>query len=285
MNPPNPPTASKHDMTVRQPDVSFAGGFEAHWNGGDAYRSQVFNALSFMFPIGEQFFIDSVRHFLPEIERQGRTALARDIGLFAGQEATHRHQHQQYNDQLTRMGYDAWVERALQRTMHLSRNSSPRFKLAVTAAYEHFTAVLGDGLLRHASWSAQMAPMMRTLWLWHAAEESEHKAVAMDTYRAVGGGYLMRVGTFLMISIEFNLWVSIQTAKMLQRDGQLWRASTWRSALTFWLGREGVTWHTLPHWLAYFKPRFHPWQHDNRALLERWRQTQAHAHRAVGRRP
>ncbi|RZI80069.1 MAG: metal-dependent hydrolase [Rubrivivax sp.] len=277
--------STTHDMTVRHLDVDLSQGFEPHWNGGDAYRSQVFNALSFMFPVGEQFFIDAVRHFLPEIERQGRTELVRDIKLFVGQEATHRHLHQQYNDHLVKLGYDAWVERMLQRVMHLTRNAPPKFKLAITAAYEHFTALLGDGLLRRASWSAQMEPTMRAVWQWHAAEESEHKAVAMDTYNAVGGGYLMRVGLFLFITLEFNVWVLVQTCKMLRRDGALFKLSTWRSALGFWLGREGVLWHTLPHWLAYFKPSFHPWQHDNQALLERWRQEQSHAYRTVATRP
>lgn len=272
-------------MTIRHLDIDLSQGFEPHWNGGDAYRSQLFNALSFMFPVGEQFFIDAVRHFLPEVERQGNTQLAEDIKLFAGQEATHRHLHQQYNDHLLAMGYDAWVERTLQRVMHLTRHSSPKFKLAITVAYEHFTAVLGDGLLRRASWSEHMTPMMRALWQWHAAEESEHKAVAMDTYNAVGGGYLMRVSLFLLISIEFNIWVAIQTGKMLRRDGLLFKWSTHRSALGFWFGRDGVAWHTLPHWLAYFKPRFHPWQHDNQALLERWRQQNAQSYRTVGSRP
>lgn len=278
-------TASSHDMTIRHLDIDLSQGFEPHWNGGDAYRSTVFNALSFMFPVGEQFFIDAVRHFLPEVERQGNAALAKDIKLFAGQEATHRHLHQQYNDHLLKLGYDAWVERTLQRVMHLTRNASPRFKLAITTAYEHFTAVLGDGLLRHASWTEHMDPTMRALWLWHAAEESEHKAVAMDTYNAVGGTYLMRVSIFLLISIEFNIWVAIQTGKMLRRDGALFKWSTHRSALGFWFGRDGVAWHTLPHWLAYFKPRFHPWQHDNQALLARWRQQNATSYRAVGGRP
>jgi hypothetical protein len=30
--------------------------------------------------------------------------------------------------------------------------------------------------------------------------------------------------------------------------------------------------HLLPQWLRFFSPRFHPWQHDNRALILRWRE-------------
>jgi predicted metal-dependent hydrolase len=50
------------------------------------------------------------------------------------------------------------------------------------------------------------------------------------------------------------------------------------------LGRDGVAWHTLPHWLAYFKPGFHPWQHNNQDLLAHWRQQNAQSWRAVGSR-
>lgn len=272
------PSAS---MAVRHLNVDLSQGFPIYWNGGDAYRSQLFNALSFMFPVGEQFFIDSVRHFAPAIEQQGNSQLAQDIRLFAGQEATHRHLHQQYNDHLVSLGYSPWVENALKRLIHFSRKAPARHKLGVTAAYEHYTAVLGDGLLRHGSWTQGMDPRMRAIWMWHAAEESEHKAVALDTYRAAGGGYLARVLLFILISMEFLMYAFIQSSMMLYRDGQLFKWATWRSALRFWWGRDGIIWHTLPHWLAYFRPSFHPWQHDNRDLLARWRQEHAGDYRTL----
>lgn len=272
------PSAS---MAVRHLEVDLSQGFPIYWNGGDAYRSQLLNALSFMFPVGEQFFIDAVRHFAPEVARQGNTELSREIKLFVGQEATHRHMHQQYNDHLVSLGYPAWVENVLKRLTHLTRNAPPKIKLAATAAYEHYTAVLGDGLLRYNSWTEGMEPKMRSIWMWHAAEESEHKAVALDTYRAVGGSYLMRVTMFLLVSIEFFVYSAVQTLLMLKHDRQLLKWSTWRSALRFWWGRDGIVWHTLPHWLAYFKPSFHPWQHDNRELLHRWQHEHATDYRTL----
>lgn len=271
----------KPDMTVRHLDVDLSQGFDIYWNNQDAYRSQLLNALSFMFPVGEQFFIDSVRHYAKDVAAQGRTELAHEIKQFIAQEATHRHLHQQYNDHLVSLGYEPWVENTLKRLLRLTRGFSPKLKLAATAAYEHYTAVLGDGLLRHASWRTGMDPTMREIWMWHAAEESEHKAVALDTYRAVGGGYWLRVGLFVVVSMEFLAYSTVQTCKMLRQDGQLFRRQTWGSALRFWLGRDGVLWHTLPHWFAYFKPHFHPWQHDNRDLLARWREDFATSYRSL----
>ena len=268
-------------MTVRHIDVDLSHGFPIYWNNNDPYRSQLLNALSFMFPVGEQFFIDSVRFYAKDVQAKGLTELSEEIKLFIGQEATHRHLHQQYNDFLLAKGYTPWVENALKRVIHMTRAFSPKTKLAITVVYEHFTAMLGDGLLRNASWTEGMTPMMRTLWQWHAAEESEHKAVAIDTYRAIGGGYVRRALMYLLITFEFYFYVAVQTMLMLHKDGKLFKRQTWSSALRFWFGREGIFWHMGPHWWAFLKPGFHPWQHDNRDLLVRWRESYANAYRPL----
>jgi predicted metal-dependent hydrolase len=283
MNAPSsaPPTANKADLIVRQLNVDLSKGFDRHWVGGDAYRSVLFNSLSFLFPVGEQFFIDSVRRFAPAIEAQGMTQLSEDIRHFIGQEATHRQLHKLYNDQLLKLGYDNWNERAMTQLITAFAGKAPKADLAGTAAYEHFTALLGDGLLRHTLWTEGMDPEMRKIWLWHAAEESEHKAVAFDVHKAVDNRYWLRVLVYLYVSLEFSVFTLVQTTKMLRHDGQLWKLRTWASAFKFWWGKDGIIWHTLPHWLAYFKPGFHPWQHDNRELLMRWRLEHAADYRTV----
>ena len=49
------------DLVVRRLLIDLNTPFPARWNGGDAFRSALFNALSMSFPVGEQYFIDSVR--------------------------------------------------------------------------------------------------------------------------------------------------------------------------------------------------------------------------------
>ena len=72
---------------------------------------------------------------------------------------------------------------------------SPMNRLAITVALEHFTAIMADELLRNPEYEKLMDPEHAKLWLWHAVEETEHKAVAFDVYRAVGGGYVRRAAT------------------------------------------------------------------------------------------
>ena len=61
----------------------------------------------------------------------------------------------------------------------------PKLRLAYTAALEHYTATLAETLLRKPEAQALLGDTeVRSILLWHALEESEHKAVAFDVYRA-----------------------------------------------------------------------------------------------------
>src|SRR5690606_40369604 len=76
------------------------------------------------------------------------------------------------------------------------RLAPPISNLAFTAALEHFTATLAELLLSSEDVRALFGhDGVRDVFLWHALEESEHKAVAFDVYRAMGGTERMRIWT------------------------------------------------------------------------------------------
>lgn len=266
-------------LTVRKLDVDLSRGFGRRWLGGDAYRTQFFNALSMTFPMGEQMFIDSLRA-IPE-ELLGDPLLRAEVKDFIGQEATHRHMHVQYNAELERQGLSFATGPRLERRIRRVTGFSVRSRVAITCALEHYTAMLADGVLRHPEWIADAEPALRRLWEWHAVEELEHKAVAFDAYRAAGGGYWRRVLWFTYTSLVFWFDNFCQTAHNLHRDGALFKPSTWASAARTWFGRRGLAWHMVKPVLAYYAPRFHPWQHDNRAMLKVWLDSNSDAYRAL----
>jgi len=270
-------------LTVRKLNVDLSRGFERHWLNGDVYRSAFMNALSMSFPLGEQMFIDSVRAVPPETILD--PALRAEVKDFVGQEASHRFIHQQYNAELARQGYEYVLEEKTRKRMELISQLPLRDRLAITCALEHYTAMLADFVLRHPDWLDGAEDRMRTLWSWHAAEETEHKAVAFDVYKAAGGGYWKRVFWYLHVSLVFWWEMSFQTLDNLKRDRRLWKLSTWTSAARAWFGRAGLAWHLVKPGLDYLAPRFHPWQHDNRALLQMWLESNDDAFRSVRSTP
>jgi len=64
---------------------------------------------------------------------------------------------------------------------------------------------------------------MRALLLWHSAEEIEHKSVAFDVYRAVGGGYLVHMlGLVLAAASLLFFWRAGARHLRRQEEGLSW---------------------------------------------------------------
>jgi uncharacterized protein len=257
------------DLVVRRLLVDMEAPIPRHWCAGDPFRTALFNALSMSFPVGEQFFIDSVRNgfaALPPLQQQ---CFGAEVRGFVGQEATHRRLHSLYNLQLEQQGLtNHWAERARARLQRLE-GLDPRHSIAITAANEHFTALLADWLLANPDLLGSADPRLVTLWLWHSAEESEHKSTAFDLYRALGGNQEWRITWFRRVTLFFLGDVLRQTWSNLHRDGTLWRWRTWTSAASFLLGSRGLVRQTWRPWRRYLRHDFHPSQQDS-GQGQRW---------------
>jgi predicted metal-dependent hydrolase len=220
------------------------------------------------FPVGEQFFIDAVRDGHKALTPEQQARFAPEVQGFIGQEAAHRRLHGLYNEHLERQGLvNHWGPRALRRRQLLD-GLDVRHALAATAAYEHFTAILADWMLRHPQALGHEDPRLVTMWLWHASEESEHKCTAFDLYRALGGNEGWRLKWFRRITFYFVTDALRQTVSNLRRDGTFWRLSTWGNAITFLFGAGGLVRDTLPTWRAYKRHDFHPNQQDSQPAAQ-----------------
>lgn len=256
-------------LTVRRLLVDLETPVPRRWNGGDAFRSAFFNALSFGFPAGEQFFIDSMRRVLADAPAELRARFDDEVRGFVGQEATHRRIHQRFNAHLEAQGLvNHWDGRIRARQQRIDRVDA-RAWLGFTAATEHFTAFLADYLLARPQALQGAEPRLRDLWLWHASEESEHRCTAFDLYRACGGSEPWRRRLFWMVSLTFATDLLRQTLNNLWHDGSWWRPSTWVSAWRLLLGHGGLVRECFGPWRRYLREDFHPGQVDGRAGL-RW---------------
>ncbi len=266
------------DLVVRRLLVDLEAPFPRRWCGGDAFRSALFDALSMSFPVGEQFFIDSVRAGWKSLPPADGERFAADVRAFAGQEATHRRLHGLFNGHLATQGLvNGWAGRAQKRLERLA-GTDPRHAVAATAAYEHFTAIMAEWMLANADLLDGADERLKTMWLWHAAEESEHKCVAFDLYRAMGGDERWRLKWFRRVTILFVVDATRQTIDNLRRGGDLWRWPTWTAGASYLFGRRGLVRDAFGPWRAYFRQGFHPSQQDT-ARSRDW--LAAHADRYV----
>jgi hypothetical protein len=270
------------ELSIRRLDVDLDTPFPVRWNGGDAFRSALFNALSMSFPVGEQFFIDSLRAGVAALPPERRDAFAAELRGFVGQEATHRHAHARFNAILAQHGLVNTVEARAAKRMAAAARLDVRNHVAATAATEHLTAVFAEWTLRHPEAFDGAEPRLRRLWEWHAAEESEHRATAFDVYVALGGNHAWRVRIFRYVSTMFVLDVGRQTLRNLRDDRALLRPSTWRSAARFLFGRNGFVRGNVAAWRAYLSPDFHPSKQGG-DLGVRWLAAHPEAYSVVGR--
>ncbi len=241
-----------------------------HWHGGRRSVTLFFDNLSIFFPAGERFFIASVNAHRDAIDSDELRAQVRD---FCAQEAVHTREHIRYNDMLAR--HDVPTEKMdgrVARLLRFVRKVTPkRFQLAATCALEHFTALMAHLLLSDPRVLEGAHPSMAALWRWHAAEENEHKAVAYDVYQRAGGNYFERCGVMIVATIVFWAKVFEHQVRLMHRDGILWSPREWARLAKFVFWSPGWAVKLAPMYLQYFKPGFHPWDLDNRDLLDDWK--------------
>lgn len=269
------------DLTVRKLLIDLSTPFSARWCGQDAFRSAFFNALSMSFPMGEQYFMDSVRAGFKTLPEAQRAQWSAEVKGFVGQEATHRRIHALFNGHLEAMGFANELERRATRRIQANAHLDVRIHVGATAATEHLTALFAEWMLSHPEVLDGAEPRLKTLWLWHCAEESEHRSTAFDIYRAMQGSEEWRVRIFRYATATLLSDVMRQTVRNLWHDGSLFRFSTWRSAWRLLLSKDSLLRGNYAQWRAYMAPDFHP-RHQDARLSEQWLQDNVHQFTAVG---
>ena len=263
------------EFSPRRQSFDLEEALASDWHGGGAYRTAWFNAMSLLFPLGEKFFIESVCHFQDDIEDP---RLRQEITSFRAQEATHRLQHQKYNELLCDLrdyDLDRFEKNERERMAWAYRELPPRRRLAGTVANEHLTAIMANDMLSNRDVLVGADPRIARLWEWHGIEETEHKAVAFDVFVAVGGTVSERRQALLLNTFFFFKDTLRNVCIMLQKDGKLWSAREWASGFKFLFIKPGMLRRVFPAWLRFLRKDFHPWQDDNRDLIGAWEKRQA----------
>ncbi len=258
-----------HSLTVRDRRFNRS---EKRERGVDPVAAAWFAALSASFPRGEAMFIDAVKAHRAGVPEK----LAAEIRDFIRQEVNHSREHIAFNRAVEEAGYDLTnIDARVKSLVGDTQNAPPIVQLVITCALEHFTAIFAHQFLKAPHTLATAGIGDPQLWLWHAVEEIEHKAVGYDTWlhatRDWSAFKRWRMRSIIMVLVTFRFLRNRTTdaVELMAQDGITgWRAK-WR-LFAYLTGRPGILRKILPSWLGYFRPGFHPWDHDDSHLIAQW---------------
>jgi predicted metal-dependent hydrolase len=296
-------TSAAASIIRRQVDIDFASVPAPPWFPAGGPLEVMFNGASLSFPPTERFFIAAVRDYQDRIEDPVLREQVRD---FIYQEAMHNKVHLACNAMLARFYPNSHRAEQVSITAFRWLGKLPRsFRLTLSSALEHFTSMVADTLLRYPDEFRSVVPTdYANMWLWHAAEETEHKSVCFDVHAAIHGkgvkAYLSRVTGMLFATPIFLFVMLLMSALALGKSmGQPEPNAQSPAAVPaaeppveaapagnapsaepsdadrfvgrnmFGLLRQGVPWKL---YFSYYLPSFHPWNHDNSDLVAEWKE-------------
>jgi predicted metal-dependent hydrolase len=240
------------------------------WFDGDVVATHLGNAAGLLFPLGERFFVRSVRKFAGRVTDPG---LAARIRGFAGQEALHAREHERFFLALTGHGLDpAPFLRVYERLAYrgIEAVTPDVVSLATTVALEHFTAVLAEEIFR-ADLLSRAHPWAAALLAWHAAEELEHRAVAFDVLQKVDPRYRTRVLGMVIATAGLAAFWGAATAYLLYQDHREGRPVRAHDLATLRKNPRSIGRDVFLRGLReYFERDFHPLKRDCMDLARRY---------------
>ncbi|MCO8060114.1 metal-dependent hydrolase [Acinetobacter towneri] len=259
-----------------------------YWMNGNAGLTHFMTALSALFPAGEKFFIDSVRAVRYHPMLKDNLDLQKEISAFIGQEAMHTHEHVGFNASAQKFGHDVdTLDRHTDTVIQTTRKFMAKLAkpigitqemvdLTATTALEHFTATIASQLLTNSHIQELMTDdTMKTMWLWHAIEENEHKAVAYDVFEGVFGkgvkAYALRTSSLVISMLTLFVVQNYFLLRLLKQDKQLNLENSRMIYRYAYSPSKGIITGMGKEMLLYFKPNFHPNDFDTTTLLNTWK--------------
>lgn len=210
--------ADRAVLPERDPELAWPDGADVRWSGRVPEFACAANSVSLLMPYVEPYVARSVRAVLDDIADDDVREQARG---YVRQELAHHVQHRRFNallvEQVPAMRV---VERATRAVFaRLERRTRTGSHLAFAAGAEAVAYAAARWAAEHRrELFATADPEISRLFVWHLAEEVEHKTVAHDVFHAIDGSRRRyALGAFLAF------WV-LALATIAGTTVQLWKA-------------------------------------------------------------
>lgn len=256
-------------ITPRPVKFTFKDHYPKYWYDYNPAKTYYANVLAAYIPHCEKFIISTVKSCRDMVKNP---TLKEDIKAFLQQESYHTREHFKFLHKVVMPHYPG---------LKLSHNKffillifmivgGKKTRLVMTAAGEHFTAVLSHLFLSQPELFNGIDDELVEFWRWHFIEEIEHKSVTFDMLDEAKCGYLLRVYGFLLATLFYFSAVFRAYIQMAKQDKCLLSFKFyWQSIKYFW-GKSGVMRQCVKPYLAFLNPKFHPSQIEDNELIERW---------------
>ncbi|MDD2721955.1 MAG: metal-dependent hydrolase [Gallionella sp.] len=230
------------------------------WCNSSAATSSIMEAVSFVTPVLENFFIRTVSEGL---DKARNSELDQRCLAFIHEESGHSRAHKRFNQSLT--GYLGGLPPGLtlvEKLLDIARNrlSLPK-RLLIASALEHFAAVLSKSYLNEQQRLEMHCDFARELFLRHAEEEIAHRSVVFDLWLSKRtSGRFWRIATMMAILLTGFFYLSIAVPWILHHKLGC-RLSATLSALTgfvFGSGRDMQAYLPLTELFWFTRRDFHP---------------------------
>jgi predicted metal-dependent hydrolase len=241
-----------------------------HWVPGDPFSTHMVNVLHLLLPAGERWFIGVVTEAKPFVKDP---EVLEAIQPFVQQESWHAWAHAMVLEHLAAQGIDSEpFTKALEQWFERTGSPKPGWpqplqrwwlhrRLADVAAIEHFTAVLGQWVIKNRGLDyAGADPLMLDLLRWHGAEEVEHRSLVFDVYQDLSGSYLLRCLAMAFVAPSLLTWWLRGVRYLMAHDPTSPGRPRWRD----WL-RAARQYRVPGPWmliattpLRYMRPSHHP---------------------------
>ena len=247
-------------MELRRVELDFSDA-EVRWTPNEPEYAHLFNAVSSYVPYLEGMMNKAVMTLEKQLPA-GAEGLRHDVRNFTWQEGRHARLHMQYN-YLLQDAYP-WLE-AEQKKIRADftrfvEQKGPKFTLAYSEGFETHGPYIAryffeDSGGRLSDWDQPSV----YLWLWHFAEEYEHRTVCNHLFHELYGSYWYRLYGIMYATIHLFSYVGRVSAKMARWDrvtGEIpdvWPSRLRRARAVAGLGRVVV-----PGLLKALHPRYDP---------------------------
>jgi len=254
-------------LPVRRVRFEWPDDLEPIWTPRTPELAIAANSVSMLMPHAEPYVVASTRAALGEGLIADRD-LAAQAQAYLTQEAQHHAQHRRFDDLLIARypglrsmdAASAWVFGKL-------RRRSTRFGLAFAAGFETIAFVSARWVDKHMGLLRDADPTAATMFLWHLAEEVEHKRVAFDVYQASGGGRLRYLWAMWIAGLVLAFGSLLGSVTMLWAERRLFSPVAWFRLIGWSLSFIVVA---LPVMVISALPGHHPDQLADPVGLEHW---------------